>query len=47
MSMAFGQCSDCMWNKVGHYCGRQLTLNGFECINFNKKERKVIKKRPT
>lgn len=48
MSMAFRQCSDCMWNKVGHYCGRQLTLNGFECINFDKlvKEVKVIKKDP-
>ena len=46
MSMAFRQCSDCMWNKVGYYCGRQLTLNGFECINFDKKEKKVIKKDP-
>ena len=46
MSMAFRQCSDCMWNKVGYYCGKQFTLNGFECINFDKKEKKVIKKDP-
>ena len=41
---AFRQCSDCRWNKVGHYCGKEVTLNGFECINFDKKEVKVIKK---
>ena len=44
MSMAFRTCPECRWNKVGYYCGRQFTLNGFECINFDKKEKKVIKK---
>ena len=44
MSMAFRTCPECRWNKVGYYCGRQFTLNGFECINFDKKEIKVIKK---
>ena len=42
MSMAFRQCPDCRWNKIGHYCGKQFTLNGFECINFDKKEIKKI-----
>ena len=46
MSMAFRTCPECRWNKVGYYCGRQFTLNGFECINFDKKEKKVIKKDP-
>ena len=44
MSKAFRQCSDCRWNKIGHYCGKQMTFNGLECINFDKKEVKVIKK---
>ena len=44
MSMAFRTCPECRWNKVGYYCGKQFTLNGFECINFDKKEKKVIKK---
>ena len=42
MSMAFRTCPECRWNKVGHYCGKQFTLNGFECINFDKKETKKI-----
>ena len=46
MSMAFRTCPECRWNKVGYYCGKQFTLNGFECINFDKKEKKVIKKDP-
>ena len=46
MSMAFRTCPECRWNKVGYYCGRQFTLNGFECINFDKKEKKIIKKDP-
>ena len=46
MSMAFRTCPECRWNKVGYYCGRQFTLNGFECINFDKKEKKAIKKDP-
>ena len=44
MSMAFRTCPECRWNKVGYYCGKQFTLNGFECINFDKKEKKAIKK---
>lgn len=44
MSMAFRTCPECRWNKVGYYCGRQFTLNGFECINFDKKEIKKINK---
>lgn len=40
--MAFRTCPDCRWNKVGHYCGKQMTLNGFECINFDKKEKEKI-----
>ena len=44
MSMAFRTCPECRWNKVGHYCGKQFTLNGFECINFDKKEIKKINK---
>lgn len=44
MSLAFRTCPECRWNKVGYYCGKQFTLNGFECINFDKKEKKVIKK---
>ena len=35
---AFRQCSDCRWNKIGHYCGKQMTFNGLECINFDKKK---------
>ena len=46
MSMAFRTCPECRWNKVGYYCGKQFTLNGFECINFDKKEKKAIKKDP-
>ena len=46
MSMTFRTCPECRWNKVGYYCGRQFTLNGFECINFDKKEKKAIKKDP-
>ena len=46
MCMAFRTCPECRWNKVGYYCGRQFTLNGFECINFDKKEKKAIKKDP-
>ena len=46
MSMAFRTCPECRWNKVGYYCGKQFTLNGFECINFDKKEKKAIKKNP-
>ena len=42
MSMAFRTCPECRWNKVGHYCGKQMTLNGFECINFDKKEKEKI-----
>ena len=42
MSMAFRTCPECRWNKVGHYCGKQFTLNGFECINFDKRETKKI-----
>lgn len=42
MSLAFRTCPECRWNKVGHYCGKQFTLNGFECINFDKKETKKI-----
>ena len=42
MSMAFRQCPDCRWNKVGHYCGKQFTLNGFECINYDKRKTKKI-----
>ena len=42
MSLAFRTCPECRWNKVGHYCGKQFTLNGFECINFDKKEKKEI-----
>ena len=44
MSMAFRQCPECRWNKVGYYCGKQFTLNGFECINFDKKEIKEVNK---
>ena len=44
MSMAFRTCPECRWNKVGHYCGKQMTLNGFECINFDKKEIKEVNK---
>ena len=44
MSMAFRTCPECRWNKVGHYCGKQFTLNGFECINFDKKEIKEVNK---
>lgn len=44
MSMAFRTCPECRWNKVGHYCGKQFTLNGFECINFDKKEKKEVNK---
>ena len=44
MSMAFRSCPECRWNKVGHYCGKQFTLNGFECINFDKKETKEVNK---
>ena len=40
--MAFRTCPECRWNKVGHYCGKQMTLNGFECINFDKKEKEKI-----
>ena len=43
MSMAFRTCPECRWNKVGHYCGKQMTLNGFECINYDKKEKKKKK----
>ena len=46
MSLAFRTCPECRWNKVGYYCGKQLTFNGFECINFDKKEKKAIKKDP-
>ena len=46
MSMAFRTCPECRWKKVGYYCGKQLTLNGFEWINFKKKKKKVIKKDP-
>ena len=46
MSIAFRTCPECRWNKVGYYCGKQFTLNGFECINFDKKEKKAIKKDP-
>ena len=46
MSLAFRTCPECRWNKVGYYCCKQFTLNGFECINFDKKEKKVIKKDP-
>ena len=42
MSMAFRTCPECRWNKVGHYCGKQMTLNGFECINYEKKEKEKI-----
>ena len=42
MSMAFRTCPECRWNKVGHYCGKQFTLNGFECINYEKKEKEKI-----
>ena len=42
MSMAFRTCPECRWNKVGHYCGKQMTLNGFECINYDKKEKEKI-----
>ena len=42
MSMAFRTCPECRWNKVGYYCGKQFTLNGFECINFDKRETKKI-----
>ena len=44
MSMAFRTCPECRWNKVGYYCGKQFTLNGFECINFDKKEIKEVNK---
>ena len=44
MSMAFRTCQECRWNTVGHYCGKQFTLNGFECINFDKKEIKEVNK---
>ena len=44
MSMAFRTCPECRWNKVGHYCGKQFTLNGFECLNYDKKEKKEINK---
>ena len=44
MSMAFRTCPECRWNKVGYYCGKQFTLNGFECINFDKKEKKEVNK---
>ena len=47
MSMAFRTCPECRWNKVGHYCGKQFTLNGFECINFDKKETKEMHKKET
>ena len=46
MSLAFRTCPECRWNKVGYYCCKQLKLNGFECINFEKKKKKVIKKDP-
>ena len=42
MSMAFRTCPECRWNKVGHYCGKQMSFNGFECINYEKKEKEKI-----
>ena len=44
MSKAFRQCSNCRWNKIGHYCGKQMTFNGLECINFDKKQIKEVNK---
>ena len=35
MSMAFRTCPECRWNKVGHYCGKQMTLNGFKSTKNN------------